>query len=317
MKPFLITIDTEGDNLWNFKIGNTITTENTVFLNRFQSLCEEYGFKPVWLTNHEMISAPRYVSFIADVEARHVGEIGMHLHAWNNPPIYNLPVETEHLPYLIEYPIEIMEEKISLLTELIIKETGIKPVSHRAGRWATNDKYFDLLVKYGYKVDCSVTPHVNWSNSQGITKNSGGSDYSKAPECAYRIDTTNGSLLEVPVSIRKTHHYFKPSFFSVRKVIGSVYKVVKGMPIWFRPTVSNIEQMKYFVRQTDNTYLMFMLHSSEMMPGGSPNFKTKNDIDILYRNLREIFALAVENGYKGMTLRDFERCSQLIGDKGI
>lgn len=38
-KPaFLITIDTEGDNLWQNH--DRIATENTRFLPRFQALCE-------------------------------------------------------------------------------------------------------------------------------------------------------------------------------------------------------------------------------------------------------------------------------------
>ena len=84
-KPaFLITIDTEGDNLWRNR--RTITTRNTLFLPRFQALCEKYGFKPTWLTNYEMASDPAYVEFARDVIARGQGEVGMHLHAWNSPP---------------------------------------------------------------------------------------------------------------------------------------------------------------------------------------------------------------------------------------
>lgn len=42
-KPaFLITIDTEGDNLWQNH--DRIATENTRFLPRFQALCEKYAF---------------------------------------------------------------------------------------------------------------------------------------------------------------------------------------------------------------------------------------------------------------------------------
>ena len=50
-KPaFIITIDTEGDNLWqNHRV---IKTENARYLARFQTLCERFGFKPVWLTNY-------------------------------------------------------------------------------------------------------------------------------------------------------------------------------------------------------------------------------------------------------------------------
>ena len=55
MKKFIITIDTEGDNLWEWKFGDAITTENVKYLPRFQNLCNDFGFKPVWLTNYEII----------------------------------------------------------------------------------------------------------------------------------------------------------------------------------------------------------------------------------------------------------------------
>lgn len=79
-KPaFLITIDTEGDNLWQKH--DSITTENARYLPRFQQLCEKYGFKPVWLTNYEMAIDPVYIEFAKDAIARGTAEIGMHLHA--------------------------------------------------------------------------------------------------------------------------------------------------------------------------------------------------------------------------------------------
>ena len=64
MKYFIITVDTEGDNLWHYKKGQKITTENTLFIPRFQELSNKYGFKPVWLTNYEMSCDDRYVEFI-------------------------------------------------------------------------------------------------------------------------------------------------------------------------------------------------------------------------------------------------------------
>jgi hypothetical protein len=49
---FLVTIDTEGDDLWSRP--REIGTRNAAFLPRFQALCEEHGLKPTWLVNHEM-----------------------------------------------------------------------------------------------------------------------------------------------------------------------------------------------------------------------------------------------------------------------
>lgn len=67
MKKFLITIDTEGDNLWQWKDGDPIGTDNTKYLPRFQKLCDKYGFKPTWLTNYEMMMDDNYVQFIKEV----------------------------------------------------------------------------------------------------------------------------------------------------------------------------------------------------------------------------------------------------------
>ena len=80
----LLTIDTEGDNMWARP--REITTRNARRLPRFQGLCERHGLKPTYLTNYEMATDPAFVDFGRDVLARGTGEIGMHLHAWHSPP---------------------------------------------------------------------------------------------------------------------------------------------------------------------------------------------------------------------------------------
>src|SRR5256885_9751134 len=100
--PFIITVDTEGDDLWSRP--REISTHNARFLPRFQSLCERYGYRPVYLANYEMAMCETFVEFGRDVIARRAGEIGMHLHAWNSPPLLPLTDDDlRHQPYLIEY----------------------------------------------------------------------------------------------------------------------------------------------------------------------------------------------------------------------
>ena len=62
MKYFIITVDTEGDNLWAYKEGDPITTNNAEYACRFQDLCNKYVFKPVWLTNYEMACNDKFMS---------------------------------------------------------------------------------------------------------------------------------------------------------------------------------------------------------------------------------------------------------------
>ena len=308
MKKFIITMDTEGDNLWNWHEGDEITTHNTHYLLRFQQLCEKYGFKPVWLTNYEMIMGPDYVEFIKNVEKNQTGELGMHLHAWNSPPLYKLPIANDGQPYLIEYPKNIMEEKVKFLTDLIYEKTGIRPISHRAGRWAMNQEYFNIIGKYGYKIDCSVTPGIDWSHIVGRTKDSAGSNYKNCPHSIYNVELPERTkLTEVPVSILLSHRYFCDVNAPIKKQIKKIWHSIKGYPIWLRPNGSNLKEMKYLLRchtKTDDPYVMFMLHSSELMPSGSPSFKTDNQIEALYRDIAEVFDYAKALGYEGSTLRE-------------
>src|SRR5580700_5433153 len=121
--PFIITVDTEGDDIWSRP--HQITTHNALFLPRFQSLCERYGYRPVYLTNYEMATSEEFVEFARDVLRRDAAEIGMHLHAWNSPPLMPLTDDDFHYqPYLIEYPDEVMREKIRVMTVLLEERFG-------------------------------------------------------------------------------------------------------------------------------------------------------------------------------------------------
>lgn len=304
MKYFIITVDTEGDNLWKWKEGEPITTRNVYWLDRFQRLCDQYNFKPVWLSNWEMLQNDDFVTFIKEGIASHTCELGMHLHAWNTPPLFTLSKgRNSGAPYLIEYPPEVMEEKVRSITDLIRQKFGFTPVSHRAGRWAMNDTYFRLLQKYGYKIDCSYTPGISWKSSNGQTAGFGGSDYmnvSHAPQMIRKV-------LEVPVTVKKTHRVFIPEKKTFRNTLATMYHALKGKNVWLRPNGNNLDEMLWLIDEsvkTGSDYLMFMIHSSELMPGGSPTFPDKDSIATLYRHLKMIFD-RIAKDYIGCTLEEY------------
>ncbi len=60
---FIITMDTEGDDLWSRP--RTVTTRNAAWLPAFQQLAERCGFRPTWLVNWEMAHTPACVEFFA------------------------------------------------------------------------------------------------------------------------------------------------------------------------------------------------------------------------------------------------------------
>ena len=88
-----------------------------------------------------------------------------------------------------------------------------------------NETYFRLLKKYGYLYDCSATPHIDWRGNGGRTKDSQGSDYSKASEKPYRMQ----EILEIPVTIRNAHGIFREKVqVLLREKFESVYHFIKG-----------------------------------------------------------------------------------------
>jgi hypothetical protein len=313
--PFLITIDTEGDNLWGYTSGN-ITTTNAQYLKRFQSLCEKHTLKPTWLVNFEMAICDDFIQFGKEVIKNNTGEIGMHLHAWNSPPLVKLDEnDKQNQSYLIEFPKEIMEDKIKYMTELLEDTFKVKMVSHRAGRWAFDETYAKLLIKYGYKIDCSVTPFVNWEDMKGGKINSKGSDYSDFMTNDYFIDedniskSGNSKLLEVPMSILKTFSYeYNNILKNMPNIIQKISNKLFPSVLWLRPNGKNLKEMKYILDNAIKnklTYVEFMIHSSEFMPGGSPYFKTEKSIEKLYQDLEELMSYAKKLGFKCQTMKEF------------
>lgn len=322
MKKFLISIDTEGDNLWKYNTGDEIFTENAKYLQRFQTLCEEFGFKPTYLTNYEMAMSKAFVDFAKYNLQKGGLEVGMHLHAWNNPPLYNLKNVNPKVSasYLIEYPDDIMEQKISVITETLGQVFEKKIITHRAGRWATDERYFKLLSKYGYTVDCSVTPKMSWVGSAGMRFGSVGTDYTKSPSCPYIVNTEYGDLIEVPVTVKESKRVFLDKGLTFRQKLSRIYHGIKGRTVWLRPTGSNLSEMlwlvEYVAKDTNADYIMFMLHSSEFMPGGSPTFLNEEDIERLYAHIRQVFIKSAKY-FEGQTIGEYgtEKYNDLIKEK--
>jgi hypothetical protein len=309
---FLITIDNEGDNLWSRP--REIRTGNARFLPRFQALCERYGLKPVYLTNWEMAHSEVFQELGKDVLRRGRGEVGMHLHAWNSPPLEALTGDDYYYqPYLIEYPETQLREKIRTLTSVLEETFSTKMVSHRAGRWAFNETYARGLVDCGYRVDCSVTPRISWRGHRGNPAGTGGSDYRYFPTRAYFVDlgdiarAGNSSLLEAPMTI--LHSVPRPIAGMLDRYprIGDRVRGLLPAPRCLRPDGRNGEDLPRVLDaavEAGTGYVEFMLHSSELMPGGSPRFPTPDSIDRLYDDLERLFSAAAGR-FVGMTLQEY------------
>ncbi|WP_051234158.1 hypothetical protein [Butyrivibrio sp. NC3005] len=299
-KSFIITIDTEGDYIWNRNtwtensVKNRITIRNSSYIERFQRLCEKYGYKPTYLVDYEMCAPSPFVDLANECIKKKNAEIGMHMHAWTIPPFYNLKRGKEtggNHPYIGEYPTSVIEDKVKVITHKIQDSFGVIPKSHRSGRWYIDRKYLAILKKHGYIADCSVIPGKDWTFNAGLTEGSHGIDYRRFPNKAYKISMFNigkegkSGLIEVPLT--------------------TAYK--NKQLIELRPYRHNIKDLNYLVdkcTEEKRDYLEFMLHSSELMRAGSPNFLTENDIEVLYDDLEQLFE-KISYHYEGVTLSQY------------
>lgn len=318
-KPaFLVTIDTEGDNLWA-RAGN-ITVENARFLPRFQELCQRHGIRPTYLTNWEMANDPIFEEFAHDVLDHDSGEIGMHLHAWNSPPIVPLTADdNKHHPYLIEFSEPVLREKVRVMTDTLEQTLGVKMLSHRAGRFSFDEVYARALIELGYLVDGSVTPHVSWKNYPGDPRGVGGTDFTDFPEDAYFLDAADirragdSPLLEIPVTVTAPH--FGAAALAMQRGLRALplgrkvaNRIFPGRA-WLYPKGNNhrwLPRLLQAVQRRGRDFAEFMIHSSELMPGGSPNFPSAASIERLYGALDRLFAQAAAD-FQPLTMREYHR----------
>ena len=131
-----------------------------------------------------------------------------------SPPEYALTDdEWRYQPYLIEYPENVLRDKVAFMTDLLENAFQRKMTSHRAGAGHLMKCTPAPLIDQGYLVDCSVTPRVSWRNAQGAPQDR--AERITAISLIALISSMNrifrpgGSpLLELPMSIQYRYGAF-------------------------------------------------------------------------------------------------------------
>ena len=316
---FIITVDVEGDNLWENPA--QVTTRNAQCLPRFHSLCTSYGFPPTYLVNYEMANDDFFQEFGKQVIQKREGEIGMHLHAWNTPPLSKNQEHPTDQIYITELDDESIWNKMQFMTSHLRDIFQIKPVAHRAGRWGLDERVARTLDKLGYTADCSVTPGVSWYHHTGDPNGNGGPDFYSFNIHPYFLDLDNikrsgkSSVLEVPVTIRPVYpRTIMDSFHAISKwqlADRGVKRFLRPCR-WLKPNGRNLAESFEVVdwALTANLpVLQLAIHSSELL-AGNPFFKEKEDVERLYRDLQSLFAYICSRQITGSTLKDYRNTKQ-------
>jgi hypothetical protein len=318
---FIITVDVEADNFW--KRDTEVALDNIKYLPRFQAMCEKFGFRPTYLVSHEVAANPASVNIVKPWADANSAEIGAHPHVWTSPPITkDIDWEMKVHRFWHELDDGELENKLTTTTELISSAFGRKPTSFRAGRWCLDGRVLRILEKLGYLVDSSITPKVSWQRLKGDPDKAGGTDYSHAPERPYHPAYDNVSrageskIWEIPITIIHTYKWawrdsalenfmlkMEPGF--IRGVINSLFFGQKWLRIYPNTYTDDLTEVLMAARRQKMPCINFMIHSSELMPGGSPYAKDEAGVERIYGILDETFAYYKEQGLEAATLSEF------------
>lgn len=316
---FILSIDTEGDNQWDF--GRELTVENIKFVPRLQNLCEKYFIKPTYLVTSEVCEDNFAKEIFKDYLSKNKAEIGAHLHVWTTPPFQDKTGYRFNDPnhaFANEIPVGFLSEKIKNLTNQVETSFGIQPLSFRSGRYGFNKDLAGILADNQYIIDSSVTPNVSWSGYHGIPGSCGGPDFIDNSSFPYEYSFPDGSLLEIPVTILPTRlplnrnkslasYYFRNVDNSILlRVFRKLF--YSNQPLWLRPLpemdISLFNELLNEALKIKLPYIVMMFHSSELMAGCSKYRPDKDSIEKLYELLERFFVLLQNKKIDSVTLTE-------------
>ncbi len=323
-----ISIDVEEEGLFCGRYPRTPGgVENVAELRRLEFITSEFGIPLTLLVAHSVaVSLPCRV--ILDRFREKLGaEIGAHLHPWNTPPFQELahaePVRSSLLPpRLLEAKFE------TLLTSL--KDIGVFPQSFRMGRFDLGRGVCRLLPGCGIKVDSSIVPLRNAR---------GGPDHFLAPADPFPLKWTtlfgktgeegkeqNRQVWEAPLT---NIAIFPASARLVYRLAGRLPAkgrdaVLTGFrhigaagihPAWY--PLQSMKAAAALHRARGGQVLNMFLHSSELMPGATPSFRTTGAVDGLVEKIRKFLTWLVGTGpIRGVRLCELPKAGLSHGGAG-
>ena len=301
----IITLDVEEEGLFSGQYARLGSGVANVFeLRRLEFIPREFGFPLTLLTTYPVASDPAAREVLALWQQDHGAEIGVHLHPWNTPPFTELP-DPEPIP-TARLPLDLVGAKLKTLVECLTANFQAAPRSFRMGRFDWSPGLLTLLPGQGLAVDSSMVPLT--------FKGEGPQNFLTPPDPFWLQNPASPGpgLLEAPVTMVPV---WQSSAQAVHRLAGllpgkagqallSRYRFVGAAgihPAWF-PLLS-MKLAARLHRRRGGRVLTLFLHSSELFPGGSPQFPTAAAVDRLATKFRSFLSWLVRQGpVTGLTL---------------
>jgi hypothetical protein len=186
----LIVVDTEEEFDWTAPFSrDSRATASIPAQARAHEIYDRFGVVPTYVVDYPVATDRAAVAFLAALRDAGKAEIGAHLHPWVTPP-YQEEITTRN-SYHCNLPPALERAKIEALTGAIEKNFGERPTAFKAGRYGYGANTGRILADLGYRVDCSLVPHSDFSGD-------GGPDFRGRPDRPHWLAE---GLLEVPLTV--------------------------------------------------------------------------------------------------------------------
>ncbi|MBO4301298.1 MAG: hypothetical protein J5861_06815 [Desulfovibrio sp.] len=313
----IVSLDVEEEGLFSGRYAaDGCTVRNVALLRNLAPLSRELGFPLTLFCAHSVFADTEACHHLAWMRDHCGAEIAAHLHHWSTPPLDVSPSGLARPTRTDSLPRDLLHRRLYNLLEAGRTFQSAPLTSFRMGRWDLKALIRPLLAQEGITLDSSVCP---------LRIFKGGPDHFLAPADPYWPTDTPG-LLESPITQVPLHRALAQAWHAIAGSqwadIFHFWGALSANPVWHSLPVMRAAVRLHKAR--GGKVLHLFLHSSELMPGGSPHIPDKRAADTLLRKLYDFLLwLGETHAVHGITAAqlveqapslNFERISCTMGD---
>jgi hypothetical protein len=288
-RPILIVaIDTEAEFDWN---GPFLRRHTSVGNVRNQGMAQEifdrFGVRPVYLVDYAVATQPQGYLPLREIHESNRCEIGAHLHPWITPP-FQEPL-SNRTSFSHNLSASLQKEKLWRLTDAIVSNLRVRPISYRAGRYGVGEEIADILHSLNYTIDMSVQPGIDMRHRDGP-------DFRKALNNPYWF-AKKEPLLEIPagggfvgllgspalpksVTIQiykqiarpRLNRFWSLGIFARLHLLERIPLTPEGV------TLSELRRVTSALLSRGQRVFVFSYHSSSLLPGNTEYVQSASDL---------------------------------------
>jgi peptidoglycan/xylan/chitin deacetylase (PgdA/CDA1 family) len=296
----VVSVDVEEEGLFSGAYPRRAPgVRNVARLPRLAFITREFGIPLTLLATYPVAQDSEAMGVLRDFRARLGAEIGAHLHPWNTPPFPDLGLPEPVRPGRL--PPEVLRQKLETLAAALHEAVGERPRAFRMGRFDLDESLFPALAQAGFTVDGSLVP---------LRVALAGPDHFLAPADPYL--TPAGGLVETPLTVvplvagspqlLAALCRFLPRTWGEGLRRGFRFVGAVGLP----PAMFSLPAMRLAARlhrRRGGRVLHLFLHSSELLPGASPQFPTEASVARLMEKIRAFLTWLQRQGLvRGLTM---------------